>query len=168
VTAVAGPVERHDLHDRYDLHHGVWPLTARVTAHRGIAVGGVALTELAGRYGTPAYVLDEADVRERCRRYRQVSPDAEIAYAGKAFLCRAMAHWVDEEGLSLDVCSEGELAVARSAGRACCLDAAPCAAALRLAHPGPRGRQGTRGRSRRRAVTASARTIRTSKYRLGC
>jgi diaminopimelate decarboxylase len=89
VTAVAGPVERHDLHDRYDLHHGVWPLTARVTAHRGIAVGGVALTELAGRYGTPAYVLDEADVRERCRRYRQVSPDAEIAYAGKAFLCRA-------------------------------------------------------------------------------
>jgi diaminopimelate decarboxylase len=79
-------------------------------------VGGVTLTEIAARYGTPAYVLDEDDVRQRCRTYRRVFPDAEIAYAGKAFLCRAMARWVDEEGLSLDVCSEGELAVATSAG----------------------------------------------------
>jgi diaminopimelate decarboxylase len=58
----------------------------------------VTLTEIAARYGTPAYVLDEDDVRQRCRTYRQVFPDAEIAYAGKAFLCRAMARWVDEEG----------------------------------------------------------------------
>jgi diaminopimelate decarboxylase len=42
-------------------------------------------------------------------------PDSEVAYAGKAFLCRAMARWVEQEGLSLDVCSAGELAVARSA-----------------------------------------------------
>jgi diaminopimelate decarboxylase len=61
-------------------------------------------------------VLDEDDVRQRCRRYRDALPDAEIAYASKAFLCRAMARWVDEEGLSLDVCSEGELAVAISVG----------------------------------------------------
>src|SRR4029077_3239811 len=53
---------------------------------------------------------------QRCRGYRQAFGDAEIAYAGKAFLCRAMVRWVDEEGLSLDVCSEGELAVASSAG----------------------------------------------------
>jgi diaminopimelate decarboxylase len=85
-------------------------------ADGGILVGGVALTEIAARYGTPAYVLDEDDVRQRCRRYRDALPDAEIAYAGKAFLCRAMARWVDEEGLSLDVCSEGELAVAISVG----------------------------------------------------
>ena len=102
--------------DRGDLPPGVWPLTARGAADGGISVGGVALTEIAARYGTPAYVLDEDDVRQRCRVYRQVFPDAEIAYAGKAFLCRAMARWVDEEGLSLDVCSEGELAVAISAG----------------------------------------------------
>ena len=50
------------------------------------------------------------------RARRQAFGDAEIAYAGKAFLCRAMVRWIDEEGLSLDVCSEGELAVASSAG----------------------------------------------------
>ena len=72
----------------------------------------MSLAEIAASYGTPAYVLDEADVRQRCRGYRQAFGDAEIAYAGKAFLCRAMVRWVDEEGLSLDVCSEGELAVA--------------------------------------------------------
>lgn len=43
-------------------------------------------------------------------------PGAEIAYAGKAFLCRALADWVGEEGLSLDTCSAGELAVARAVG----------------------------------------------------
>ena len=72
------------------------------------------LDALAARYGTPAYVLDEAEVRERCRIYREALPRAEVAYAGKAFLCRAMAEWVAEEGLSLDVCSAGEIAVARS------------------------------------------------------
>ncbi len=101
---------------RGDLHPGIWPRTARAVAGGGISVGGVPLADIAAGYGTPAYVLDEADVRQRCRGYRQAFPDAEIAYAGKAFLCRAMAHWVDEEGLSLDVCSEGELAVASSVG----------------------------------------------------
>jgi diaminopimelate decarboxylase len=59
-------------------------------------------------------VLDTADIRTRCRSYRTVLPDAEIAYAGKAFLCRGMARLVEEEGLSLDVCSAGEIAVARA------------------------------------------------------
>jgi diaminopimelate decarboxylase len=79
-----------------------------------LSVGGVRLTALAARYGTPAYVLDELDVRHRCRAYAAALPGAEVAYAGKAFLCRAMARWVAEEGLSLDVCSAGEIAVARS------------------------------------------------------
>jgi hypothetical protein len=47
--------------------------------------------------------LDEADVRYRCRTYREALPGAEIAYAGKAFLCRAMADWIGQEGLSLDM-----------------------------------------------------------------
>jgi diaminopimelate decarboxylase len=97
------------------LHPGIWPLTARAAASGEISIGGVALSEIAARYGTPAYIMDETDVRHRCRMYRQAFPHAEIAYAAKAFLCRAMARWVDEEGLSLDVCSEGELAVACSA-----------------------------------------------------
>jgi diaminopimelate decarboxylase len=72
------------------------------------------LSTLAVDYGTPAFILDEADVRYRCRSYVAALPGTEIAYAGKAFLCRAMAQWVGAEGLSLDVCSAGELAVAQA------------------------------------------------------
>ena len=92
----------------------LWPHSARREADGDISVGGLRLSALAGRYGTPAYILDEADVRARCRAYTDAFGGAEIAYAGKAFLCRAMAQWIAQEGLSLDVCSAGELAVARS------------------------------------------------------
>ena len=109
-SATAGLREHGDLDPR------IWPLTTCALAGGEISVGGVSLAEIAACYGTPTYVLDETDVRQRCRSYRQAFGDAEIAYAGKAFLCRAMARWVDEEGLSLDVCSEGELAVASSVG----------------------------------------------------
>ncbi|MEU7889418.1 diaminopimelate decarboxylase [Microbispora bryophytorum] len=95
---------------------GPWPATARFGADGHAEVGGVDLMEVAGRFGTPAYVMDEADVRLRCRAYRAALPRAEVAYAAKAFWCRAMAAWVRSEGLALDVCSAGELAVARAAG----------------------------------------------------
>ncbi|MFE9680951.1 diaminopimelate decarboxylase [Streptomyces sp. NPDC006285] len=94
----------------------VWPASTTELAHGDIAVGGVPLTEVARRFGTPVYVLDEAEVRERCRTYRHSFPDAEVLYAAKAFLCRAMTHWVDEEGLGLDVCSAGELELAVTTG----------------------------------------------------
>ncbi len=90
----------------------IWPLTAEPA----LSVGGVCLTEIAERFGTPAYVLDEEHVRLRCREYRKAMAPHDVAYAGKAFLCRAMARLIAEEGLSLDVCSEGELAVAGAAG----------------------------------------------------
>ncbi|MFE4667963.1 diaminopimelate decarboxylase [Streptomyces sp. NPDC056716] len=94
----------------------VWPGSTTETRPGEVAVGGVALTEVADRFGTPVYVLDEAEVRDRCRTYRHAFPDAEILYAAKAFLCRAMAHWAEEEGLGLDVCSAGELELAVTTG----------------------------------------------------
>ncbi|MFI6339427.1 diaminopimelate decarboxylase [Streptomyces sp. NPDC050535] len=94
----------------------VWPRSARREPDGDVSVGGVSLTEAADRFGTPVYVLDEQEVRERCRTYRTVFPEADIVYAAKAFLCRAMAHWVREEGLGLDVCSAGELALAVTTG----------------------------------------------------
>jgi len=60
--------------------------------------------------------MDEAEVRDRCRTYRAAFPDADILYAAKAFLCRAMARWAQEEGLGLDVCSAGELELAVTTG----------------------------------------------------
>ncbi|MGW1846335.1 diaminopimelate decarboxylase [Streptomyces sp. NPDC001966] len=94
----------------------VWPASARLTSHGDVAVGGVSLVEAAERFGTPVYLLDEGEVRERCRTYLRSFPDTDVVYAAKAFLCRALLHWVREEGLGLDVCSAGELEFAVTAG----------------------------------------------------
>ncbi|THA32025.1 diaminopimelate decarboxylase [Streptomyces sp. A1547] len=94
----------------------VWPASTTRLPHGGLAVGGVSLAEIADRFDTPAYVLDEGEVRARCRTYRDAFPDAEVLYAAKAFLSRAMAHRIAEEGLGLDVCSAGELELAVTAG----------------------------------------------------
>ena len=94
----------------------VWPASAVEPRPGDLAVGGVPLAGIADRFGTPVYVLDENEVRDRCRTYRHVFPDAEVLYAAKAFLCRAMVHWMDEEGLGLDVCSAGELELAVTTG----------------------------------------------------
>jgi len=100
--------------DVIGLAANLWPRTARFGPDGEICVGGLRLSALAARYGTPSFILDEADVRYRCRDFASARPDTETAYLGKAFLCRAMAQWIDEEGLSLDVCSAGEIAVARA------------------------------------------------------
>jgi diaminopimelate decarboxylase len=76
----------------------------------------VDVRDLAQEFGTPLYVLDEADFRARAREYRAAFADEDVYYAGKAFLCGAVARWVAEEGLGLDVCTGGELALALRAG----------------------------------------------------
>ena len=100
--------------------NGLVPQVWSSTAHKGddgvLRIGGVDVRDLAADHGTPAYVLDEADFRSRARAFREAFADYEVFYAGKAFLCTAVARWVAEEGLSLDVCSGGELAVALRAG----------------------------------------------------
>ncbi|MFD8208699.1 diaminopimelate decarboxylase [Streptomyces sp. NPDC059695] len=94
----------------------IWPRSARPEHGGDVTVAGVPLADAASRFGTPLYVLDEDEVRERCRTYRTAFPGADVVYAAKAFLCRAMAHWVQEEGLGLDVCSAGELTLAVTTG----------------------------------------------------
>lgn len=81
-----------------------------------ICVGGVRVTDLAEQVGTPAYVLDETDFRSRARAWREAFAGWTVYYAGKAFLSATLARWICEEGLSLDVCSLGELTVALRAG----------------------------------------------------
>ena len=99
------------------LEEDVWPATAKVGADGVLSVGGVRVTDLAAEHGTPAYLLDETDARMRMRLWRSAfGLDADVFYAGKAFLCTALARWVEEEGLGLDVCTGGELAVAMRAG----------------------------------------------------
>jgi diaminopimelate decarboxylase len=90
----------------------VWPATAAVDPDGVLRIGGLRVDELAREFGTPAFFLDEDDFRARAAAWRAGFPDGDVYYAGKAFLCRALARWVAEEGLNLDVCTGGELAVA--------------------------------------------------------
>ena len=91
------------------------PVSARVDSSGRVSIAGVDLVELAQTFGTPLYVYDEEDIRDRARRYRAHFGDG-AAYASKAFLSLAMARLVDEEGLHLDVATGGELFVALHAG----------------------------------------------------
>jgi diaminopimelate decarboxylase len=91
----------------------VWPRNAVRGADGAVSIAGVSLTSLARDYGTPLFVIDEDDFRSRCREIAAAfGGGANVHYAGKAFLSSETARWISEEGLSLDVCSGGELAVA--------------------------------------------------------
>lgn len=92
------------------------PDTATAAPDGRLSIGGVDLLDLAERHGTPLFVYDEAHLRARCREARAVFGDGGAIYATKAFLCRAMARLVHDEGLRLDVATGGELEVALSAG----------------------------------------------------
>ncbi|MGW6555449.1 diaminopimelate decarboxylase family protein, partial [Streptomyces sp. NPDC055051] len=94
----------------------VWPATTTEEGGGRVLLAGVPLADIAEAHGTPVYVLDEAEIRDRCRTYRAAFADADVHYAAKAFLCRALVRLVDEEGLGLDVCSAGELELAVTAG----------------------------------------------------
>lgn len=102
----------------------VWPASAGRAESGALHIGGVSSTALHAAYGTPLYVIDEDDARSRARRIRDAFAAAfaplgvrtTVYYAGKAFLSIEVARWMAEEGLSLDVCSGGELAVAEAAG----------------------------------------------------
>ncbi|HEX3787481.1 MAG TPA: diaminopimelate decarboxylase [Pseudonocardiaceae bacterium] len=100
-----------------ELHPDVWPRNAERGADGTLRLAGVDVRDLAERHGTPLFVLDEDDFRARCREHARAFGDpAAVHYACKAFLSVQIARWVAEEGLGLDVCSGGELAIALRAG----------------------------------------------------
>lgn len=98
----------------------VLPLTAAVSGDGHLLLGGCDAVELARDYGTPLYVFDEETLRGQCRAFikafRSRHPDTAVAYAAKAYLGRALAAIVAQEGMDLDVVSGGELAIAASVG----------------------------------------------------
>ncbi|MET0975790.1 MAG: diaminopimelate decarboxylase [Leifsonia sp.] len=110
--------------DANDLVAGVWPDSAARDDSGRLTIGGVDAARLAREFGTPLYVTDETQVRERAARvldafssaFGRVGADVSVYYAGKAFLSTEVARWVAEAGLRIDVCSGGELAVALAAG----------------------------------------------------
>lgn len=111
-----GPAWLRPPRDVNALAPQLWPATVARDGDGVLTVGGVPVTALAAEHGTPAYLFDEADFRARCRAFAQGFAGADVYYAGKAFLCRAVARIIAEEGLGLDVCTGGELTVAQAAG----------------------------------------------------
>ncbi|MEE8346284.1 MAG: diaminopimelate decarboxylase [Dehalococcoidia bacterium] len=96
------------------------PLTAAVNEAGHLTVGGCDAVELTREFGTPLYVFDEETLRHQCREFQSQfqsrHADTVVAYAAKAYLGRALAAILAQEGMALDVVSGGELAIAASVG----------------------------------------------------
>ena len=92
------------------------PDSAKTNAFGHLEIGGCDLVAVAEKFGTPAFVYDEAHLRARCQEAVRAFGTHRVVYATKAFLCGAMARLAHEEGLLLDVATGGELFVALNAG----------------------------------------------------
>ena len=97
------------------LERQLLPENAAIDDLGQLSVAGANVIALAEEHGTPLFIYDEAHIRSRCREARSAFDDG-VAYATKAFLCKAMARLVHEEGLCLDVATGGELEVALASG----------------------------------------------------
>ena len=96
----------------------LFPLTAAVNGKGHLTIGSCDSIELAEEFGTPLYVFDELSLRNKCAEFKaefgQRYSDTTVIYAGKAFINKALALILKEEGLGLDVVSGGELSIAHS------------------------------------------------------
>jgi diaminopimelate decarboxylase len=105
--------------DPYPLSH-VYPLGSRINERDHLEIGGCDAVELAAEFGTPAYIVAEDDLRARARAYVRglaaLNADSDVLFASKAFPCTAVYRVLAEEGLSCDVASGGELAMALRGG----------------------------------------------------
>ncbi|WP_282935688.1 diaminopimelate decarboxylase [Paenibacillus sp. RC67] len=94
--------------------------TSKINDKGHLQIGGCDTAELVESFGTPLYVMDEDLIRQRCGEYveafRASGLKFQVAYASKAFCVMAMCRIVEEEGMSLDVVSDGELYTALQAG----------------------------------------------------
>lgn len=111
------------MSDKARFRLGLFPKSAEIrptAAGKQLSIAGCDLAELAQRFGTPLYLYDQVSLEAAVTEYRQALAEfypaqTGITYAGKAFLCLAMAQWVKSQGLWLDCTGEGELHIAKTA-----------------------------------------------------
>ncbi len=105
--------------DSYPLSH-VYPIGSAINDRGHLEIGGCDVVELAREFGTPVFVVAEEDLRARARAYVRglagFHPDSDVLFASKAFPCTAVYRVLAQEGLSCDVASGGELALALGGG----------------------------------------------------
>lgn len=124
----AGPRHGDEPHDSIprpestqsalDLDAEIWPASVRRNDSGALEIGGLDVRDLATGFDTPYLALDVEDLQARARDYREAfaadtgdsaGGEANVYYAGKAFLSVAVARWLNEQGLGIDVCTGGEL-----------------------------------------------------------
>jgi len=96
--------------------------SANVAQGKELSISGISATNLAKEFGTPAFIMDEADFRARAKAWDEALKNSfgatagTVYYAAKAFICTEVARWVKDIGIGIDVCTGGELAVALAGG----------------------------------------------------
>ena len=97
----------------------LFPINTAVNDRGHLVIGGCDTVELADEFGTPLYLYDELTLRSICREFKEEFgkryPNVQIVYASKAYSNSALLRLINKEGLGLDVVSEGELGIAKSA-----------------------------------------------------
>jgi len=98
----------------------LFPEHSSVSPDGELAIGGVGVRDLAERFGTPAYIVDEAGLRNQASRFKDGlaarHPDSEVVFASKSLPCLAVYKLFAAAGLSIDVAGAGELVMALAAG----------------------------------------------------
>jgi diaminopimelate decarboxylase len=118
--ATADRDNRRSMAQLQTLSH-IYPIGSRIDERGHLEIGGCDVLELAERFGTPAYVVAEDDLRARARAFIEAfrargHQDFEVVFAAKAFPATAVMSLFAQEGLGCDVASAGELHLARRAG----------------------------------------------------
>ncbi len=98
----------------------LFPISAKIE-NDTLSIAGHDLTKLTEEHGTPLYVYDKATMDAAASGYKAALAShypapASVTYAGKAFLCTAIAQWTQSHGLFVDCTGEGEIAIAMAGG----------------------------------------------------
>jgi len=101
----------------------LFPISTKIQnrgKHQYLSLDGHALDKIAEQFGTPLYIYDRNTIDASLTAYQEALAthypgSSGITYAGKAFLCLAMAQWVDQQNIWLDCTGAGELSIAAAA-----------------------------------------------------
>jgi len=98
----------------------IYPITMNINSRGHLEIGGCSTVELASKFGTPLYIIDEDTLRTSIKNYKQEFSsrytNSLVLYGSKAFTCEAVCHILQEEELGIDVVSGGELYLALKTG----------------------------------------------------
>ena len=101
------------------LNQNIKPSTLKINANGNLELGGCDLVELANKYETPLYVIDEATLRGILKQYKdafKAYPKINMMYASKALMTTAIAKIIASEGFGFDIVSGGEMYTVQSSG----------------------------------------------------